>query len=1016
MESRWSLRSSNFCPRRIRLLAAWILAVLTIQTGHAIDPHRTISQYVRQRFGAESGLPKGAIYSINQTADGYLWIGAESGLYRFDGLRFVAMPSRNLKSPALSHVLGLTVDGSGDLWARLRRPTLLRYRGNVFEDATGSEGIIAATASAMARAHDGSLLLWALQGEGRAMVLRGGKIETVAEPSGFSRSPVLALAQTPDGDVWVGTRDAGLFRLRGRKTIAVTKDLPDLKVNAIVTAGKNELWVGTDAGVVRWDGEKLSKAGVPKSLEGVQALSLAVDRDRNLWVGTNSRGLIRVNESGEASLAEREGELNYAVTAIFADREGTIWTGGGGGLESLRDSTFVTYSLPEGVPSDGSNPLFAGADGRLWFGAIEGGLWWVKDSQRGRIDREGLGRDLIYSISGGDGELWVGRQKGGLTVLKGEGNSMSSRTYTKAHGLAQDSVYAVHRGRDGSVWAGTLSGGVSKLSNGRFTNYTITDGLISNTVTSILETSKGTVWIASPIGLSALSNGRWQTYAAGDVNCLFEDKAGVLWIGSAAGLSFRAGDRIQMPVGAPASLREPVLGLAEDNQGSLWVATASRVLRVNRDALLRGALKEGDLREYGLADGLRGTEGAKRHRSVVGDPAGRIWFSLNRGISVVDPERTRNNTAPAIAQVQSITADGSQVSIQSSIQIGGGHRRIAFTFAGLCLSVPDRVRFRYRLDNFDRDWSEPTTAREAVYTNLGPGNYRFRVIASNPDGLWSNAEAVASVRVKPLYWQTWWFLASVLLVVGLIIMAIYRYRVHQLTQQMNVRFEERLAERTRIAQELHDTLLQGFLSASMQVHVAADQLNNDSHAKPVLARALLLMRQVIEEGRNAVRGLRTSSSTSLDLERAFSVIQQELGLAGNGREEASFRVIVEGTPRPLQPLLRDEVYRIGREALINAFRHSQAKNVEMEIQYSARELRVVVRDDGRGIDSKILAVGRDGHWGLSGMSERASRIQSQFAIRSSATAGTEIELAVPSRVAFQDHGKPRWRWNGIGKL
>ncbi len=1006
------MRSSSTCLRRLRLLAACLLGVLSIPASYAIDPHRTISQYVRQRWGAESGLPKGPIYSINQTPDGYLWIGTERGLFRFDGLRFLPMLSGIPESPTLSHVLGLTVDGDGSLWARLRRPTLLRYRGSVFEDVLGKLGAPSVNATAMGRAHDGSLMLWALQGEPSAIVLRGEKFETVAAPVGFSRSPVLAIAQTPDGSSWVGTRDVGLFRLRGSETIAITKNLPDRKVNAIVSAGNDELWIGTDAGIVRWDGEKLTKSGIPAALDGVQALSLAVDRDANLWVGTNSRGLIRVNGYGVASLVDPGGESNNAVTSIFEDREGNIWIGSGGGLERLRDSTFVTYSLPEGVPTDGSNPIFAAPDGRVWFAPATGGLWWLKDGQRGSIDREGLVRDIIYSIAGGNGDLWVGRQNGGLTLLQGEGNSTTSRTFTTAQGLAQNSVYSVYRARDGAVWAGTLSGGVSKLANGRFTNYTIADGLISNTVNAILETSSGVVWIASPMGLSALSNGRWQAYAAGEVNCLLEDSAGVLWIGTATGLSIRAGERILPLPKAPASLREPVLGLAEDNDGFLWVSTASRVLRVSRERLRQGALTESDLHEFGLADGLRGTEGVKRHRSVVADKPGRIWFSLNRGISVVDPERMRSNTTPAIAHIQAVSADGNAVALQPSIRIKGGHRRLAFTFTGLSLSVPDRVRFRYRLDGFDRDWSEPAATREAVYTNLGPGNYRFRVIASNPDGVWSSSEAVASFRVAPMLWQTWWFRAASLLGLGFATIALYRYRLHQVTKQMNVRFEERLAERTRIAQELHDTLLQGFLSASMQVHVAADQLDKDSRAKPVLSRALQLMRQVIEEGRNAVRGLRSSNSASLDLEQAFSRIQQELALPDNSQEAVAFRVIVEGAPRPLHPILRDDVYRIGREALINAFRHSRAKSVEMEIHYSAVELRVVVRDDGRGIDPKIVAAGRDGHWGLSGMNERANRIQSRFVIRSSSTSGTEIELAVPSRIAFQDHGRSRWRWNG----
>ena len=980
-----------------------MLGVASLQTVHAIDPHRNVSQYVRQRWGVESGLPKGPVYSIHQTPDGYLWVGTERGLYRFDGVRFTSAPAGKPELPALGHVLGLVVDGAGDLWARLQRPTLLLYKGGVFIDVMAQAGQNSPTTTAIARANDGSLLLWALQGEPSARVLRGGQMVTVATPVGFSRSPVLALAQTPDGDTWVGTRDAGLFRLRGSETTAIRENLPDRKVNAIVSAGKGELWIGTDAGIVRWDGTKLTKAGVPQALNGVQALSLAVDRDANLWVGTNSLGLIRVSRSGEASWVDPGGGAHDAVTAIFEDREGNIWTGSGGGLESLRDSPFVTYSLPEGLPTDGSNPIFAGADGRLWFAPVNGGLMWMKDGQHGRVDRDGLGGDRIYSIAGGGGELWAGRQNGGLTLLRGEGKVMTARTFTKADGLAQDSVYSVFRARDGSVWAGTLSGGISKLTNGRFTNYTMADGLISNTVNAILETAAGTIWIGGPSGLSTFSNGRWERYAAADVNCLLEDSAGVLWIGTTAGLSFLSAGRIQ-----PTALREPVQGLAEDKSGAVWMATTNRVLRVNRVKLQRGVVAEGDLHEYGLGDGLRGTEGVKRYRSVMADAAGRIWFSLNRGISVVDPERIGRNTTPATAHVQSISADGNPIPIQASTRIQGGHRRLAFGFAGLSFSSPDRVRFRYRLDGFDSDWSEPVTAREAIYTNLGPGDYRFRVIARNPEGIWSASEAAVLFRVEPLLWQTWWFRAGTVLALGLVMLALYRYRMHQVTRQMNVRFEERLAERTRIAQELHDTLLQGFLSASMQVHVATDQLNDDSRAKPVLTRAIQLMGQVIEEGRNAVRGLRSSNSDSHDLEQAFSSVQQEMGLP----ETVAFRVTVEGRARPLHPLLRDEVYRIGREALLNAFRHSRAKNVVMEIQYFQNELRVVVRDDGCGIDPKIVENGRDGHWGLSGMSERASRIRSRFSVRSSSTAGTEIELIIPSQIAFEDHGKRRWRWLG----
>jgi ligand-binding sensor domain-containing protein/signal transduction histidine kinase len=973
-----------------------------------------MSQYVREKWGIERGFPRGPVYSIAQTADGYLWIGTEKGLVRFDGLSFRLMQSTLRGLPSLSHILGLVADRDGSLWARLRRPTLLRYYNGVFQDSMEDLGRPQFSVAGMTRARDGALLLWVLDGEPKAIALRNGKLELLASPVGFSRSPVLAVAQTFDGDIWVGTQDAGLFRVSGGRTFAITKGLPDLKVNALVAAGNNELWVGTDSGIVRWDGTKLTNAGIPHSLDSVQVLAMTIDRDANLWVGTNSRGLLRLNAHGVAFLEESSQGASDAVTAVFQDREGNLWTGSASGLERLRDSAFVTYSHPEGLPSDGSTPIFVDSGNRTWFAPVNGGLWWVKDGQHGRVTNDGLDRDVIYSIAGRDRELWIGRQHGGLTRLRDEQGSIRATTYTQADGLAQDSVYSIYQTRDGTVWAGTLSGGTTKFSDGRFTNYTIANGLVSNTVNSILEDSDGTMWFATPGGLSALSKGHWRAYTAKDglpsedLTCLLEDSTGVLWVGTVAGLAFRGPGRFQAPDDMPAALREQIFGLAEDRYGSLWVATSNHVLRVNRERLLRGALVEGDVHEYGLADGLRGMEGVKRHQSVVRDPAGRIWFSLNRGISVVDPARLRSNSPPAIAHIQMILADGSPIRLQQPVHVPGGRQRITFDYTGLSLSVPERVRFRYQLDGFDHGWSEPVATREAVYTNLSPGAYRFRVIASNPDGVWSSKEAAVGFEVDPLFWQTWWFRASVILACLIAGLALYRYRLHQVTRQLNVRFEERLAERTRIAQELHDTLLQGFLSASMQVHVATDRLPDDSQVKPTLTRALQLMGQVIEEGRNTVRGLRSSHSPSFDLEQAFSRIQEELVM----QEEVGFRVIVDGEPRPLHPVFRDEVYRIGHEALINAFRHSKAKSIEIEIQYSSSQFRILVRDDGCGIDPQVLQSGLAGHWGLVGMRERAERIGAQLHLWSNAT-GTEVELSSPSHIAFQDHFSSRFlKWFG----
>jgi ligand-binding sensor domain-containing protein len=1016
MNSRSSLRSSNFCPEfwRLRqLLTTLVVFVCLIHTAYAIDPDRAMSQYVHDEWRAEQGFPRGPVYAITQTSDGYLWFGTEAGLIRFDGWNFLHITDDS-GAFTITSVLGLTRDNSGCLWVRLQDLTLVRYCKGIFERPSPDEELYTKI-EAMSQTNRSELLVW--KAEDGAFGFRSGNFKQLASAGELPPSPVTSLVETPSGEVWMGTRDAGLFRDFRGKTLSIRKGLPDLKVNCLLPDGDRGLWVGTDNGIVRWNGTELASVKIPAARGRFQALAMVRDRDGNLWAGTDSQGLLRLNSHGVAAFESSDG-ATQAVTSLFEDREGAVWIGHAGGIERFRDSAFVTYSNAEGLPTDGSNPVYVDSEDRMWFPPIAGGLWWVKGEQRGRVTNDGMNRDVVYSVAGGRGELWVGRRRGGLTRLRFQQGAIASRTWTQTDGLAQDSVYSVYQARDGTVWAGTLSAGVSMLRDGRFTNFTVANGLASNTIASILEGSDGTMWFATPSGLTVFSQGKWASYRTGDglpsenVNCVFEDAKGILWAGTASGIAFRSRGEIHVPTRAPAALHSQILGLAEDKYGSLWIATSNNVLRVNREKLLLGTLDDGDFHEYGIADGLRGLEGVKRHRSVVSDSAGRIWFSLNRGKSVVDPARLTRNSAPTIVHIQAISADGDSVRPENAVHIPGGRRRITFGYVGLSLSVPDRVRYRYRLEGFDRTWSEPTATREAVYTNLPPRSYRFQVMATNPDGLWNADAAAVAFEVDPLFWETWWFLLGIFVAFMGCIVGVYQIRLRQITSRINLGFQERLAERTRIAQELHDTLLQGFLSASMQVHVVSDSLPEDSSVKPTLTRALELMRQVIDEGRNAVRGLRSSQSASLGLEQAFSRIQQELVTGDHTVGDIEFRVIVDGEQRPLHPVLRDDVYRIGREALINAFRHARAKKIEMEVKYTSRRFCILVRDDGCGIDPSVLQTGRDGHWGLSGMRERADRIGARLQVMSSASAGTEIELSVPGNVAFQSQPSHK---NGKGK-
>ncbi|HEX5689813.1 MAG TPA: two-component regulator propeller domain-containing protein, partial [Roseiflexaceae bacterium] len=435
---------------------------------------------MRDQWGAEQGFPGGPVYAIAQTPDGYLWIGTEKGLVRFDGWRFQPFPHADTPAP----VLGLLADAEGNLWIRLRSPSLLRYRAGKFENVIAALAQTEPGITAMTSGNHGEALFAGL-GNG-TLRYRNGKFVTLASRSELPNFLVISLAETSDRLIWLGTRDVGLFRLHEGRIAPLAPKLPDRKINCLLPDGQN-LWVGTDNGVVRWNGVTFD---APLSLKRTQALTMLRDRDANVWIGTVAEGLLRFNGDSTASLAG-----SRAVTALFEDREGNLWVGSAEGLERVRDSAFVSYDTEK------SGPLYVNDDGHAWFAPTTGGLCWL-DTEGHTRRVAALDDDVVYSITGGDGELWVGRQRSGLTRLRGTGAAV---TYTQADGLAQNSVYAVHRARDGSVWAGTLNGGASRFSNGKFTTFTIADGLASNAVTALLESADGTIWFATPNGLSALS-------------------------------------------------------------------------------------------------------------------------------------------------------------------------------------------------------------------------------------------------------------------------------------------------------------------------------------------------------------------------------------------------------------------------------------------------------------------------------------------------------------------------------
>src|ERR1700761_6475069 len=602
----------------LRGLITGLAILCLVNAAFGLDPARRISQYVHDKWGEDKGFLGGRIYAIRQSADGYLWIGTERGLVRFDGSNFTLIKRPLPDSPSIGRVRGLVTDASGNLWIRLEGPHMLLYRDGKFEDPYTRFDLQDITFTAAISDHEGRVILSGL-GE-RTFRYQNGRLETIVSAE-QSPGNVISLAATRDQSIWLGTQDNGLFRLSQGHIFTVAQELKDSKINALLPADTGGLWIGTDNGIHLWEGGILATPNLTSSLKQLRILAMARDRDLNIWIGTN-HGIVRITPSGTVSLDLLNPKPGFEVTAIYEDLDGDIWFGGSRGVERLRNGMLTTYSTSDGLPSTSIGSVYPDSTGRIWFAPLSGGLYWMKGGQVGHITVDGMGHHVVYSISGGDGEVCVGRQYGGLTVLTGKGDSFAAHTYTQADGLAQNSVYSVHRDRDGTVWAGTVSAGVSRLNTGKFTHYSDSSGLPSNAVNSVVEGFDGTTWVATPGGLASFANGNWTNRTASDglpstnVRTIFQDTKHVLWIVTSDGLANISSGKIRVPVRLPEALREQILGVAEDGMGSLWFVTSDHVLRVNHDRLLNDSLSEADVQSYGISDGRPGMEGAGRDRPV----------------------------------------------------------------------------------------------------------------------------------------------------------------------------------------------------------------------------------------------------------------------------------------------------------------------------------------------------------------------------------------------------------------
>jgi signal transduction histidine kinase/ligand-binding sensor domain-containing protein len=971
----------------------------------------TLHQLNHRAFKVTEGVPND-VHDLAQTTDGTLWIGGHNGLTRFDGIQFVSYPGPSDEPLQSTNIGSLMASPDGGLWIGFRLGGVDFLKNGHLTRYGNQDGLPEGTIEQFAWDRDGSL--WAASRVG-LFRFRGGRWERVTRESNHG-TPYAVLVDKA-GTVWLGTA-AGLFaRPAGEAEFRVV----DRRVhfgagrNSLATSPDGRLWGVGNHQIVRIDGMTRDEI-IP--IVGVSGGPVQFDASGNLWVvdvGVNSLWRVPRSEltvAGQHELIVHPEKISSLdsfsrglSSAMLQDREHNIWVGTQGSLDRFSHSNVVQDIAPPCYESSNSAAAFgAGDDGVLWMTCSDLSGASLHEIRGGTIvSRQSA---PVFSVVYRDaaGTVWFG----GSTALGHleNGRLVNMPLPPQIQGRP---LQALVRDREGAMWVSVSRRTLFRWFDGEWTEYGKLDALPRGY--PIVETmdSSGALWFGYVNNQIARVNGRAvelfdlkRDADIGNVLAILASQGNV-WIGGELGLARFDGKRfvaIRSASGAPFT---GISGIVRAQDGDLWVNGAAGVVRIDRkevDQLLRDPAHRVECELFNYLDGVPGTAlQVHPQPSAVQTSDGIVWFSMTAGVISIDPTHLVRNARPPPLTIWSLTAGGKRYPIRGAdLQLPVHTQQLQIDYTAGSLTVPERVHFKYRLEGSDSDWQDAGTRREALYTNLGPGAYAFQVIASNNDGVWNNTGAAIHFMIAPAFYQTRWFDAVCVLAVVALLAVLYQIRMRQVAAQARGRLEARLAERERIARELHDTLLQGIQGLIWRFQAATDRIPADAPARDLMEKSLDRADKLLAESRDRVKELRPTAAEVADLAQA---------LAAEGDQFAQlypipFRVSVQGTRRGLHPIVREEGFLIAREALGNAFRHAQARDIEAEVTYGERALQVRVRDDGLGISPAVLqAGGRPGHFGLLGMRERAKKLGGHLDVWSKPGAGTEIDLRVPAQVAYR---------------
>jgi signal transduction histidine kinase/ligand-binding sensor domain-containing protein len=981
----------------VRCFAAAALACVLAPSAFSLDPHKGLTQYSRKLWTQEHGLPQDTIRAIGQTTDGYLWLGTDEGLARFDGYDFTVFTKETSKLPS-NTITALCAGPNGSLWIGTGAGLTL-YENQDFHNYSTKDGLPDDTIIQVFLDHTGTV--WIVSGTD-LVKFDGHKFTVLAAGKDVPLSTVRVVLEDRHHTLWVAGF-GGVLKKSGNGFVKVLETSPADAITKLAMDEHDNLWIGGSSGMtVRYADGRIRRFDTRDGLPDLFVRALWVDRDGNIWAGTNN-GLARFQNNRFVTLVGMSGRFLDPVRSLFEDREGNLWVGDDDGLIRMRDDIFSAYGVSEGLPGYDASTVLQDHQGRIWLGFRDSGLvLFSPNGYKQYTRRDGLPSDEVFSIrESRDGELLIGTREGlARGVVSAQGIRFS--TFRPPDPLGRESVYDSLEDSSGHLWLG-LPQGLGQLVNGKLHMVVGGGPLLNTAFVTLLEGRDGVLWAGTfGRGLWRVKNGQMRQFTTADglssdnIRSIREDRDGSLWIATFGGgldeyrdgkfLSFTAKDGL---------LSDNISGVADDGE-SLWLSTTRGVCRIAKPQLRAFAnhvIHTLEPTDYGIDDGLRSAQCAPGYPIPGGvrrTSDGRLWFPTSRGLAVIDPAVRRfPPVAPAIHLIEA-TADGDPIDFSQAARLRPGTERLQFRYTAVYLSAPERVQYWRKLEGLDTDWVRVGSRRVSDFNSLKHGKYRFMIRAVVPGG--PAAERSYAFEVLPAFYETFWFRLLALLAVAALAWAVYHLRL----RQERYRFALVLEERARLAREIHDTLAQGFVGIASQLDAVAMAMPQQDGAPWATARQYLelarkMARHSLTEARRAVMDLRASVLEGRDLATALNSGAQ-MWTAGSGVE---VEVDVSGERKTLPHDMEQHLLRIAQEAVTNTLKHSGASKIWVKLHMEAKKLFLRVADNGHGFEHQDAFSCQDGHFGLVGMRERAERLGGELHLASHPGEGTEVEVTVP---------------------